>query len=88
MWSGQDYHSALEKYFQVSLQGGSFILKCHLPISDCFFCVGTEPAWGVINLLSSLGGMWVSCQHCFIVWGMSVLLSHGFIAKQACLVLW
>ena len=38
-WSGQDCHSTLEKYFQVSVRGGSFILKCHLPIGDCFLYV-------------------------------------------------
>ena len=36
-WSDQDCHSTLEKYFQVSVQWGSFILKSHLPIND--FCV-------------------------------------------------
>ena len=42
------------------------------------------------NLLSSLGRLWVSCHHCFIVLGhvscfyRVVLL----IIKQACSVLW
>ena len=33
------------------------------------FYVCSEHVLGVINLLSSLGRMWVSCHHCFIVWG-------------------
>ena len=33
-WSDQDCHGTLEKYFQVSVQWGSFILKSHLPIND------------------------------------------------------
>ena len=35
IWLGRDCHSTLEKYFQVSAQWGSFILKSHLPINDC-----------------------------------------------------
>ena len=30
--------------------------------------VKPEHTLGIISLLSSLGRMWVSCQHCFIVW--------------------
>ena len=46
---------------------------------------------GIINLLSSLGRMWVSCPHetmfyCFEV--CLVLLLCSFVAKQACLILW
>ena len=69
MWSGQDYHSTLEKYFQVSVQGGSFILKCHLPISDYFLYV--QSLFGGSLTLSLLGGMWVSWPHSLILWGMS-----------------
>ena len=35
----------------------------------CFFMC-RECILGIINLLSSLGRMWVSCCHCFI-WGVS-----------------
>ena len=28
-----------------------------------------EHVLGIINLLSSLGRMWGSCHHCFIIWG-------------------
>ena len=38
IWSGQDCHSTFKKYFQVSVQWGSFILKSHLSINDCFLC--------------------------------------------------
>ena len=34
-----------------------------------FFYVCKEYVLGIINLLRSLGRMWVSCHHCFIVWG-------------------
>ena len=52
------------------------------------FSVCREHILGVINLLSSLGRMWVSCHHCFIVWGhVSCFCCMGFVAKQACLVL-
>ena len=92
IWLGQDCHRPSEKYFQVSIQWGSFILKSHLPINDCF-CVCTEPILGVFNLLSSLDTMWVSCHHYFIVWGrvscfccMVLLLRKldGFVVKQTC----
>ena len=53
------------------------------------FYVWTEHVLGVINLLNSLGRMWNSFHHCFIVWGAHlVLLLYGFVAKQASLVLW
>ena len=46
--------------------------------------VFTEPVWGVINLLSLLGRMWVSCHHCFFLGGACfALLLHGFISKPA-----
>ena len=50
-----------------------------------FFNVWKEHVLRIINLLNSLDRMWDSCHHCFIVWG---LLLHGFVVKQACLVLW
>jgi len=45
---------------------------------------------GIINLLSALGRMWVSCHHCFIVWGhvtcfcgMVLWLSkHAFLSNH------
>ena len=61
--------STLEKYFQVSVHWRFFILKSHLPINDCS-CV-PRAVLEVINLLSSLGGMRVSCHHSFIIEGMS-----------------
>ena len=43
---------------------------------------------GIVNLLSSLGRICVSC-HCFYCLGARLmLLLHGFVAKQACLALW
>ena len=43
----------------------------------------------IISLLNSLNRMWVACNHCFIVLGACLmLLLHGFVAKQFCLVLW
>ena len=43
----------------------------------------------IISLLNSLNRMWVACNHCFIVLGACLmLLLHGFVAKQVCLVLW
>ena len=50
----------------------------------------------IINLLSSLGSMWVSRHHCFIVWGhvscfcnMVLLLSKPawFAVKQTCFLI-
>ena len=47
-----------------------------------------EHVRGIITFLSSLGRMWGSCHHCLIVLGAYLVrLSHGFVAKQACLVL-
>ena len=40
----------------------------HLPIKYCFYLF-REHVLGITNLLSSLGSMWVSCHHSFIVWG-------------------
>ena len=53
-----------------------------------FFCVCSKRVPGTIKLLSSLPRMWVSCHHCFIVLGACLgLLFHGFVDKQARLVL-
>ena len=53
------------------------------------FYVFRERILGIINLLSSLGRMWVSCTHCFIVLGACLmLLLPGFVAKHSSLVLW
>ena len=35
---------------------------------------------GIINVLSSLGRTWVSCGHCFILWGQ--------VSSFCCVVLW
>ena len=47
-----------------------------------FFYVCREHVLGIINLLSSPGGIWVSCHHWFVIWGhvsciycMALLLS-------------
>ena len=54
----------------------------------CFFVCTEEHVLGIINLLSLLGRMWVSFHHCFVVLVVCLmLLLHGFVAKQACLVL-
>ena len=64
-----------------------------LGLQTVVFSVCRENVLGIINLLSSLGMMWVSCHHCFIVWGhvpcfccMILLLSKllGFVIKQTC----
>ena len=44
-----------------------------------------ERVLGIINILSSLGRMWVSLFYC--LGACLMLLPHGFVAKQACLVL-
>ena len=54
----------------------------HKPL---FFMCRKHVLW-IICLLSSLGRMWGSCHHCFSL--CLVLLFRGFVAKQACLVLW
>ena len=51
------------------------MVKCSLQI--IVFHVCREHILGVINLLSSLTSMWVSCHPCLIVW--------GFVAKKALL---
>ena len=55
---------------------GSYMVKLGLQIIVCVcvcvcMCVHArrEHVPGIINLLSSLGRLWVSCHHCFIVWG-------------------
>ena len=40
----------------------------HLPINYCFYLC-REHLLGITNLLSSVGSMWVSRHHSFIVWG-------------------
>ena len=52
--------------------------------------VKPEHILGITSLLSSLGGMWVSRHHCFIVWAHTCLMLPlcDSVAKQACLVLW
>ena len=43
---------------------------------------------GITHWLTSLGRIWASFYHCFIVWGaFLMLLLHGFVAKRACLLL-
>ena len=51
------------------------------------FPVCREHVLGIINLVSSLGRMWVLCHHCFIAYSMS-LASIAWFCYQACLVLW
>ena len=51
--------------------------------NNCFLCVQRAHP----NLLGSMGRMWVSCHHCFIVVRMSCAFVYGFVAKQDCLVL-
>ena len=62
------------------------------------FRVCRERVLGIINLLSSMGRIWVSCHHRFIVGGGGMscasvawwvfFVFFFFFAKQACLVLW
>ena len=63
-----------------------FTLKCHLSVN--FFLCEQRACPRVINLLSPLGGMGVSCLHCFIVGSMSHACASWFVAKQVCLVSW
>ena len=77
-------------YHQLLLQveQGSF-LSLHRQArftNYCFFYVYRQYVRGIINLLSSLCSMWVSMFHCF--GGCLVLLLCGFVAKEACLLLW
>ena len=60
-------------------------------INYCFFIVCRERVLGIINLLTSLGRIWISCHHWFIVWRhvscfclMVLLLSKPscFVVKQ------
>ena len=45
----------------------SYIIKLGTQITIFHMC--REYGLGIINLLGSLGRMWVSCHHCFIGWG-------------------
>ena len=49
---------------------------------------GQRTCFGVINSLSSLGSVYVSCYHCFLVVGACLLLLlYGFVTKQDSLIL-
>ena len=61
-------YSTLEKYFQFTVRWGFFNFE-KSPFHKWLLSVCTEPVLGIINLLSSLGRMWVSRHLCFIVWG-------------------
>ena len=87
IWSNQDCHGTMQQSPLASVQCLSFTLKCHLSI-NCCFCVCWEHVLGVINLLSSLGRIWVSYHHCVIVFRNILFLSHDFVAKQTYVVLW
>ena len=43
------------------------LVYCHLLLIFLFLVHTKEHVLGTINLLSSLGRMWVSYQHCFII---------------------
>ena len=47
----------------------SQVLVRHLFLIFLFSVPTQERVLGIINLLSSLGRMWVSGRHCLIVWG-------------------
>ena len=57
-----------------------FVVKLGPQITVLYVC--GEHVLGIINVLSSLDSMWVSCNHCFTVWGhvpcfcCKVLLLH------------
>ena len=59
---------SFQPYTQVDL---SVFLSLHgQPRStNLVFRVCREHVLGIMNLLSSLGRIWVSCHHCCIVWG-------------------
>ena len=48
------------------------------------FNVFREPVLGITNLLTSLGRVWVSHHHSFIVLRYVGTSVYGFVAKQAC----
>ena len=61
----------------------------HFFLIFLFLVHAEECVLGIINLVSSLVRMWVSCHHCFIVWGhVSCLCCVDFVSKQVCSVLW
>ena len=63
-----------------------FTLKCHFSI---IFHLCREHIRGVINLLSSLGRMWVSWHHCFVVLGhVSCFCCMIFFSLSMPAVLW
>ena len=57
-----------KNYFRSQYNEGLSLWNATFPYIIVFH-VGREHVLGVINLLSSLGRMWVSCHHFFIVWG-------------------
>ena len=69
---------------------GDFSCPCMVKLGSqiVVFYVCREHIPGIMNLLNSLGRMWVSPHRCPIVLGRLVLLLHGFVAKHVCLVLW
>ena len=61
----------------------------NVTLSLYFLMCPEEHVLGINKLLSSVGRMWVSFYHCFIGLGACLkLLLYGFIAEQACLLLW
>ena len=63
----QDCHGLWRTYFKSQYNEGLYFEMSSF--HKLFFYVSREHVLGVINLLSPLGGMGVSCFHCFIVWG-------------------
>ena len=63
----QDCHGLWKTYFKSQYNEGLYSEMSSF--HKLFFYVSREHVLGVINLLSPLGGMGVSCFHCFIVWG-------------------
>ena len=76
--------TALWKYFQVSVQWASSFWKAIFPSMIVFVCVCTESVWGwvLIELAGQDVGLMPSLFYHLGV--CSVLLLHGFAAKQAC----
>ena len=77
VWSGQDCpYSTLEKYFQVSVQWGFFILKSHLSINDCFLCAHSM-FWGSLTWRHH----WASCR----LYSLLLFYCLGVIVQRTCL---
>ena len=77
-FSRQEYWSGLPLPSPSSGWAGGFscLYMVKLGLQIIVFYVCREHVLGTMNLLSSLGRMWVSCHYCFIVWGYVFCLCY------------